>query len=169
MQIVMTVIFLVWLIIESSHLHAVLLFMIKMPFNSGQKPIGMLTLTEGLMLYVCSHYFGWLFGTIVFLAQLLYVIGYCFSWMLMIPIMKCDPFATHKFFRANIKTMPLSVVAAIAIMFASHLYVDKKYLYNVVSDNLWILAVIGGTAVLSIIIRYLVQKHIMNKALYNMI
>ena len=167
MQIVMSVIFILWLVVESSHLHTVILVMTKSPVEPEQKNVSMLVFTEALMLYVCAHYFGWLFGIIAFLAQLLYVLGYCFSWMLMIPIMKCDPYATHKFFMANTKALPVSLVTSIAVMLASYWFVDKKYLYHVVSDHLWILAVVAGVAVLSIILRYLVQKHIMTKAFFN--
>ena len=169
MQAVISVLFVAWLIVESSHLHIVLLRVLKLRdiVYTEEKYIYMLTFVEGLLFWVCIHYFGWLFGIIVFAAQLLYVIGYCFGWMMVIPIMRCDPDYTMQFFETNVKTLPISVGVSLIMMIASFWYVDERYLYNVVSNNMWILAVIAVAAVVSIVIRFAVQTHIMKKHYFN--
>ncbi len=160
MQIVMSVIFLIWTVIAAQSIHNVAAAVRHDYVPGADRHMWKVMWTFVSLAFMCVHYLSWIMGIILFLLIFFGMIHYCFGWVLVIPRL-LDP--VNRMEKAIYNDLRFSIVTAIlsfGILIASVWYVDSGFLQDVVSNNLWIIAVFIGAMILGAILNYVVRLFI---------
>lgn len=164
MQVVMSVVFLVWIIIASQSMHN-LATLAKHGYPGAERSAGKIGATYVFLAYMCVHYLGWIMGIILFLLILFGMIHLCFGWVLVIPRFIDPVNRMEKAMYNDLRFSVVTVILSFAALCASLWYVDSGFLQDVVSKNLWIIAVFIGASIFGAILNVVVKSKLSQRFL----
>jgi hypothetical protein len=132
----------------------------QMGYNPFLFGTDLLCIVTRLILLVMSiWYLGWIAGIIISVLDFFGIISACFTWFLNLPFLTYKSVEEmHKKMKFKLSMLPIILIVCLAFTIVSFFTTRFASLYDFCAENIFILFVLAGVAIVSNILRIVVMK-----------